>query len=165
MNSNCSYSPETPNLSQHRRFFLSRVTLKSDRSPSNTIGHLFYATLNFVPHHFIAIGEFKLELESGNAQIGAKFILTSVTFTFDLCDLDLWPLTLTFCVDIFLVNGNYSWKYHDDMMTGTLWKRCDGRAENNVPRAAWSQLCISWGRGMPMQIQLIDLHMQLFMHG
>ena len=31
-----------------------------------TIGHLFYATLSF-SHHFIAIGEYKLELQSGNA--------------------------------------------------------------------------------------------------
>ena len=30
------------------------------------IGHLFYATLSFV-HHFVAIGEYKLELQSGNA--------------------------------------------------------------------------------------------------
>ena len=28
--------------------------------------YLFYATLSFV-HHFVAIGEFKLELQSGNA--------------------------------------------------------------------------------------------------
>ena len=37
--------------------------------PSNlskkTIGHLSYATLSFL-HHFVAIGEFKLELQSGN---------------------------------------------------------------------------------------------------
>ena len=37
---------------------------------------------------------------------------------FDLCDLDLWPLTLTFCMDITFVNGNNSWKFHDDTMTG-----------------------------------------------
>ena len=28
-------------------------------------GHLFYATLSFL-HHFVAIGEYKLELQSGN---------------------------------------------------------------------------------------------------
>ena len=38
--------------------------------------HLFYATCSFV-HHFAAICEFKLELHSGNAQIGVKFGLTS----------------------------------------------------------------------------------------
>ena len=117
VNSNWSYSLETPNLGQIRRFletcdleiwwmtlknnrapllcyfklcvtfrshwwiqtgdtvrkcliwvkdFYSRVTLKFDGWPSKTIGHLFYATSSFV-HHFVAIGEFKLELQSGNA--------------------------------------------------------------------------------------------------
>ena len=47
----------------------SRVTLQFDVWPWKTIGHLFYATSSFV-HHFVAIGEFKLELQSGNAQFG-----------------------------------------------------------------------------------------------
>ena len=33
--------------------------------PQKTIGHLFYATLSFL-HHFVAIGQYKLELQSGN---------------------------------------------------------------------------------------------------
>ena len=37
---------------------------------------------------------------------------------FDLCDIDLWPLTLTLCMDIKPVNGN-QWKFPDDPMTGT----------------------------------------------
>ena len=37
----------------------------------------------------------------------------------DICDLDLWPLTLTFCMDLTLVIGNNSWKFHDDTMMGT----------------------------------------------
>ena len=48
---------------------LSRVTLKFDGWPWKTIGHLFYATSSFV-QHFVAIGEFKLELQSGSAQSG-----------------------------------------------------------------------------------------------
>ena len=51
--------------------FFSRVTFKLDRWPWKTIGHLFYATSSFV-HHFVAIGEFKLELQSGNAQFGSN---------------------------------------------------------------------------------------------
>ena len=39
---------------------------------------------------------------------------------FDLCDLDLWPLTLTFRMDITYVDGNNSWKFHDDTMGETL---------------------------------------------
>ena len=132
MNSNWSYSPETPNWGQIRRFlelcdleiwrmtfknnrapllcyfklcasfrshwwiqtgvtvrkrpiwvksndFFSRVTLKFDGWPWKTIGHLFYVTSSFV-HHSITIGEFKLELQSGNAQLS-------------LCDLEIWRMT------------------------------------------------------------------------
>ena len=64
--------------------FLSRVTLKFDRWPSKTIGHLFYATSSFV-QHFIAIGELKLELQSGNAQSGSNSMLFRA----------LWPWNLT----------------------------------------------------------------------
>ena len=59
-------SLETPNLGQNRWFFFSCVTLLFDRWPWKTIGHLFYATSSFV-YHFVVIGEFKLELQSGNA--------------------------------------------------------------------------------------------------
>ena len=40
-------------------------------SQLKTIGHLFYATSSFV-HHFVAIDDFKLELQSGNAQFGSN---------------------------------------------------------------------------------------------
>ena len=46
-------------LDSNRRFS-ARVTLKFDGWPRKTIRHLFYATLSFL-HHFVAIGEFKLE--------------------------------------------------------------------------------------------------------
>ena len=52
-------------------FFLSRVTLKFVKWPSKITGHLFCATSSFL-HHFVAIGEFKLELQSGNARFGPK---------------------------------------------------------------------------------------------
>ena len=68
---------------------------------------------------------------------------------FDLYDLDLWPQTLTTCMDITF--GNNFWKFHDDTMAGTLWKRCDRqterqthrqtdrRIERGVFKAAWSR--------------------------
>ena len=37
----------------------------------------------------------------------------------DLCDLDLWPLILTFCMDVTSVIDNNSWKFDDDTMMGT----------------------------------------------
>ena len=64
--------------------FFSRVTLQFDVWPWKTIGHLFYATSSFV-HHFLAIGEFKLELQSGNAQFGSNSTIFRA----------LWPWNLT----------------------------------------------------------------------
>ena len=63
--------------------FLSRVTLKFDGWPSKTIRHLFCATWSFV-HHFVAIGEFKLELESGNAQSGSNATLFRAVWSWNL---------------------------------------------------------------------------------
>ena len=67
---------------------LSLVTLKLDGWPRKTIGHLFYAASSFM-HHFIAISEFKLKLQSGNTQFGSKsaIFLCRVTLKFDG-----WPL-------------------------------------------------------------------------
>ena len=49
-----------------------------------TIGYLFYVASSFV-HHFIAVSEFKLELQSGNAQFGSKstIFFCRVTLKFD----------------------------------------------------------------------------------
>ena len=38
---------------------------------------------------------------------------------YDLCDLEIWPMTLNFCMDSTPVIGNNSWEFHDDMMTET----------------------------------------------
>ena len=65
--------------------FESRVTLKFDVWPWKTIGHLFYATSSFV-HHFVAIGEFKLELQSGNAQFGSNSTIFSAVWPWNLTD-------------------------------------------------------------------------------
>ena len=51
---------------------LYHVTLKFDGWPWKTIGHLSFAVSSFV-QHFMFIGEFKLELQSGNAPIWVKF--------------------------------------------------------------------------------------------
>ena len=135
---NWSYSPETPNLGQNRRFlepcglaiwrmtlknnrapllcyfklyasfhshqwiqagvtvrkrpiwvkiidFFSRVTLQFDVWPWKTIGHLFYATSGFV-QHFVAIGDFKLELQSGNAQFGSNLTIFRAVRPWNLMD-------------------------------------------------------------------------------
>ena len=60
-------------LDSNRRFF-SPCNLELDGWPRKIIGHLFYATSSFV-HHFKSIGEFKLDLQSGNTQFGSKLAI------------------------------------------------------------------------------------------
>ena len=67
--------------------FLSCVTLKIDVWTWKTIEHLSYAASTFV-HHFIANGEFKLELQSGNAQLGSK---STIFFSHVTLKIDVWP--------------------------------------------------------------------------
>ena len=65
--------------------FLSRVILQYDVWPWKTIGHLFYATSSFV-HHFVAIADFKLELQSGNAQFGSNSMIFRAVWPWNLTD-------------------------------------------------------------------------------
>ena len=87
VNWNWSYSPKR-SIPVKISEFLSRVTLKFDWWPWQTIGYLFYKTPSLV-HHFKDIGEFKLELQSGNTQFASK----SAIF-FVLCDLEIWWMTM-----------------------------------------------------------------------
>ena len=64
---------------------LSHVTWKFDGWPWKTIGHLFFAVSSFV-QHFIAISEFKLELQSENAQFGSRSMIFRA----------VWPCNLTY---------------------------------------------------------------------
>ena len=64
---------------------LYRVTLKFDGWPWKTIGHLSFAVSSFL-QHFIAMGEFKLELQSGNAQFGSNSTIFRA----------VWPWNLTY---------------------------------------------------------------------
>ena len=61
-----------------------KVKIWKNGWPRWTIGHLFCTTSSFV-HHVKAIGEFKLELQSGNAQFGSKLVsvLSCPTLKFD----------------------------------------------------------------------------------
>ena len=68
--------------------------------------------------------------------------LETAKFSFDVCDLDLWPPTLTFCMDIIFVTGNIFWKFHDDTMTGTLRKKCDRQTDGQTDRLKCSYNCL-----------------------
>ena len=63
----------------------SRVTFEFDVWPWKTIGHLFNATSSFV-HHFVAIGDFKLELQSGNGQFGSNSMIFRAAWPWNLTD-------------------------------------------------------------------------------
>ena len=70
------------------------------------MGHLFYATSSFV-YHFIAIGEFKLELQSGNANLGQirRFLKP--------CDLEIWRMTLkNNRAPLLSIIKPYAWFHH-----------------------------------------------------
>ena len=67
--------------------FSACVALKFDGWHQKTIRHLFCNTSSFA-HNFTSIGEFKLELQSGNfnlGQIGRFFVP---------CDFEIWWMTL-----------------------------------------------------------------------
>ena len=94
VNSNWSYSPANLTLGQSWRFFVLeiwRMTLKNNRAP--LLCH-FKLCASFCNHQWIQ----------------SRVTVQKVLNCFDLCDLDLWPLILNFCMDITSVNGNYSWK-------------------------------------------------------
>ena len=120
-----------PNLGQNRRFFwpcdleIWQMTLKNNRTPLLSIIKL---CASFHHHMWIQTG------------VTVRKRLSRVW------PLWPWPLTLTFCMDITLVIGNNSWKFHDDMMMGTLSKRChrqtDRQTEIAILKAAWTQLKI-----------------------
>ena len=159
VNSNFSYSPETLNLGKIG-YFLSRVTLKFWRMTfkNNRAPLLCYFKLcaSFHSHQWIETGVtvwkspigqnrwvffvlydleiWRMTLKNNRApllsniklcapihhhmwiQTGVtvrkwpSWVLTSVTLTFD------------------------SWKFHDDTMTGTLWKRCNKRTDGRMDR-------------------------------
>ena len=65
--------------------FFSRVTQKYYEWPSKTTGHLFNATSSFL-YHFVPIGEFKLELQSRNAQFGSNSMIFRAVRPWNLMD-------------------------------------------------------------------------------
>ena len=137
MNSNCSYSPETPNLGQIRRFLepcdleIWRMTLKNNRAP---LLCCFQLCAWFHCHMWIQTGV--------RVRKRLSWVLTSVTLTFDLWP---WPfawtslLTMVITPEIFMM---IRWWEHGEK--GVTDRQTDGQTdrqtENTICRAAWSQL-------------------------
>ena len=105
------------------------MTFKFDGWPWKTIGILFCATSSFV-YHFTATFELKLELQSGNAQIGATFVMISVTLTFDL-----WPWSFAWA------SLKISWR-HGDRNTVKKVPQTDGQTDRQTDRQKCSWSCL-----------------------
>ena len=126
MNSNLSYSPETPDLGQIRRFLepcdleIWRMTLKNNRAPLLSIIKLY---ASFHHHMWIQTGV-----------TVRKRLSWVVTLTFDLWP---WPFAWTLLWSLVITPENFMmirwWEHSQKGVT-------DRQTENTICRAAWSQL-------------------------
>ena len=116
---NLSYSLETLNLSQNRWFFgqcdleIWPMASKDNRAPL-----LCYCKIcaSFGAHLWIQTG------------VAIRKQPNWGKIYFDLCDLDLWPLSLTFCMDIIITPENFMmiwWQENCEKgVTDTWTKKC-----------------------------------------
>ena len=134
MNSNWSYSPETPSLGQNRQFVqlcdfeIWRMTLKNNRAPLLSNIKL---CASFDHHMWIQTGV--------TVRKRLSWILTSVILTFDLWP---WPFALTSLLSLVITPENFMmirWWEHSENVWRTD-RQTDRRTENTIHRAAWSQL-------------------------
>ena len=138
---NWSYSPETPNLGQVRRFLapcdleIWRMTLKNNRAPLLSNIKLY---VSFHHHMWIQTGVTVRKLLS--------WVVTSVTLTFDFWP---WPFAWTLPGSLVITPENFMmirwWEHSEKGMTDRQTDRqtdgrTDGQTENTIHRAAWSQL-------------------------
>ena len=131
MYSNWSYSPETPNLGQIRRFLepcdleIWRMTLENNRAPLLSNIKL-YASF----HHHMWI-QTRVTVWKR-----LSWVVTSVTLTFDL-----WPFAWTLLWSLVITPKNFMMiRWWEHSQKGLTDRRTDGQTENTICRAAWSQL-------------------------
>ena len=137
MNSNWSYSPETPDLGQIWRFLepcdleIWRMTFKNNRAPLLSIIKLY---ASFYHHIWIQTGV--------TVRKRLSWVLTSVTLTFDPWP---WPFAWTSLLSLVITPENFMmirwWEHSQKGVTDRRTdRRTDGRTEKTIHRAAWSQL-------------------------
>ena len=133
MNSYWSYSPETLNLGQIDDFLAVRPwNLTDDLEPESSTSSKQHQALCIISSLYV----------NSNWSYGPE----TDKWVHDLSNLDLWPLTLTFRMDIMSVNSNtpenfrmIRWEEH----CKKVWHwdgHTDRQTEISVVRAAWSQL-------------------------
>ena len=129
VNSNWSYSPETPNLGQIRRFFypcdleIWQMTLKNNRAP-----HLSNIKLytSFHRNMWIQTGVTVRKRLNG--------VMTSVTLTFDLWP---WPFAWTSLLSLIITPENFMmigwWEHSQKGVTdGQTDRRTDGQTDGRT---------------------------------
>ena len=137
MNSNWSYSPETPNLGHIRRFLepcdleIWQMTLKNNRAPLLSNIKLY---ASFYHHMGIQPGV--------TVRKRLSWVVTSVTLTFDLWP---WPFAWTLLWSLVITPENFVMiRWWEHSQKGVTDRRTDRRTDaNTICRAAWSQLKIS----------------------
>ena len=140
MNSNWSYSPETPNLGQIWRFLepcdleIWQMTFKNNRAPLLSVIKLY---ASFHHHMWIQTGV--------TVRKRLSWVLTSVTLTFDLWP---WPFAWTSLLSLVITPENFMMiRWWEHSQKGVTDRQTDGQTdrqtEKTIHRAAWSQLKIS----------------------
>ena len=153
MNSNWSYSPETPNLGQIWRFLepcdleFWRMTLKNNRAPLLSNIKLY---ASFHHHMWIQTGV--------TVRKRLSWVVTSVTSTFDLWP---WPFAWTLRWPLVITPENFMmirwWEHSQKGVTDKTDGQTDGQTENTICRAAWSQLKNIYIYTMSKNYELSDL--------
>ena len=127
VDSNWSYSPETPNLGQIRRFLAPRdleiwwMTLKNNRAPLLRNIKLY---VSFHHHMWIQNGV--------TVRKRLSWVVTSVTLTFDLWP---WPFAWTSLLSMVITPENFmmiQWWEHGENIVKKVWqtdRRTDGQTE------------------------------------
>ena len=135
MYSNWSYSPETPNLGQIRRFLepydleIWRMTLKNNRAP---LLCCFQLCAWFHCHMWIQTGV--------RVRKRLSWVLTSVTLTFDLWP---WPFAWTSLLTMVITPENFMmirWWEHGEK--GVTDRQTDGRTDRRTDGLNQSYSCL-----------------------
>ena len=155
MNSNWSYSPETPNLGQNRQFFVPcdleiwRMTLKNNRAPL-----LSNIKLCASFHHNMLI-------QTGvTVRKRLNGVMTSVTLTFDLWP---WPFAWTLYLSMVITPENFRMiRREEHCQKGVTDRQTDRRTDRqmeiSVLRAALSQLKSEGKCKVDLLLEMATLH-------
>ena len=138
MNSNWSYSPETPNLGQIRRFLapcdfdIWRMTLKNNREPLLSTIKL---SASFHHHIWIQTG---VAVRKCPIWVKIDDFFSRVTLKFDLWP---WPFAWTSLLSMVITRDIFMmirwWEHSQKAVTDG---RTDRQTDWTIHRAAWSQV-------------------------